>query len=107
MWRDHMAEQSPERAGRDGFVKRRVAHGRADREHLSVIGDAAEARDVVDVDEMRGLGQTKRHDGDETLPAREHAAILRRDLRQNGERLVERARHMADERRRLHAGGSP
>ena len=63
-----------------------------------------EARDLVDVDEMRGLRQPERHDRHQALPARQHAAVLRRDLRQNLQRLVERLRHMADERRGLHAG---
>ena len=51
-----------------------------------------------------GLRQPERHDRHQALPAGQHAAVLRRDLRQNFQRLVERARHMADEGRGFHAG---
>src|ERR1700694_5143281 len=80
-----------------------MAHPRADAERLAVIDDLVEALDLVDVDEMRRLGQPERHDRHQTLPAGEHAAVLRRNLAENFPRLVERFGHMADERRRFHA----
>ena len=60
------------------------------RQNLSVAGDLVEPCDLVDVDEMRRLGQPERHDRHQALPARQHAAVLRRDFRQNLQRLVER-----------------
>ena len=58
--------------------------------------------DLVDVHEMRGLREPKRHDRNETLPAGQHAAVLRRYFGQDLQRLIEGLRRMADKRRRLH-----
>ena len=98
------SQQLAERIIDHGFVKRGVAHARADAQRFAVAGDAVEAFDFVDVDQMRRLGQPERHDRHQALPAGQHAAVLRRDLRQNLQRLVERARHMADEGCGFHAG---
>ena len=96
-------EQFAERIIDDRFVERGVAHAGADRQNFSVAHDAIEAGDVIDVDEVGGLGQPERHDRHQALAARQHAAILRRDLGKDFQRFIERARHVADERRWLHA----
>ena len=99
----HESEKLAEWVVNNGLMKRGMAHPRADAQHLAVALDAVEAFDLVDVHEMRRLGQAKRHDRHQALPAGQHAAILRRDLRQNLQCLVQRLRHMANERRGLHA----
>ncbi len=97
------SEEFSERIIDDGFVERGMAHACADGQNLSVAGDLVEAGDLVDVHEMRRLGQPERHDRHQALAARQHAAILRRDLGEDFQRFIERARHVADERRWLHA----
>ena len=84
-----------------------MANARADGEGLSVARNLVEPGNLVDVDEMRGLGQAKRHDRHKALSTRQDAAILRRDVGQNPQRLVERLRHVADEGRGLHAADVP
>ena len=73
-----IGEKLAERIINDGFVERGVAHAGADRQNFSVAGDGVEPGDLVDVDEMRGLGEAERHDRHQALPARQHAAVLRR-----------------------------
>ena len=70
---------------------------------LSVARDLVESRDLVDVDEMRGLGQPERHDRHQALPAGQHAAVLRPRLRPKSSAPRRASRHVADERRGLHA----
>ena len=96
-------QQLAERIVDHGFMKRGVAHAGADAQRLAIVRDLVEPRDLVDVDEMRGLGQPKRHDRHQALAAGQHAAVFARDLAQNLQRLIERARHVANERRWLHA----
>src|SRR6185437_16995191 len=72
-----------------------------------VIHHLVEPGDLVDVHEMRRLRQAKRHDGDQALASRQNAAVLRCDLGQNLQRLIERLRHVTDEGRRLHAANLP
>ena len=88
-------------------MKCRVANAGADGEDLSIARDFIEPGNLIDVDEVRGLRQAKRHDGDKALTACQDAAILRRDVGQNPQRLVERLRHVADEGRGLHAADLP
>jgi len=101
------AEQSAKRVVDHGPVKCRVAHACPDRQRFPVVRHRVEPGDLVDVHEMRWLRQAKRHDGDEALTPRQYAAVLRRDLGQNLQRLVERLRHVTDEGRRLHAANLP
>src|SRR4029077_14381685 len=103
---DH-AEQSAKRVIDHGLVKCRVAHTSTDRQRFTVTRHFVEPGDLVDVHEMRRLRQAKRHDGNEALTPRQYAAVLRRDLGQNLERLIERLRHVTDEGRRLHAANLP
>jgi hypothetical protein len=53
---------------------------------------------------MGGARHAERHDRNQTLAAGQHAAVLRRHRGLNFQRRIERLRHMADERRGLHAG---
>ena len=75
-----IGEKFAERIIDHRFVERRVAHAGADSERLPVAYDFIEPHYVVNVDKMCGLGEAKRHDRDEALAARQHAAVLRRDF---------------------------
>ena len=99
---DDFGQQRAERPRRGRLMKCGVAHSRADQQLAVIRFDAIEPGHLVDVDKMCRLRQPERHDRHEALPAGKHAAVLRRDLGKNFQRLVERPRHMADERRRLH-----
>ena len=80
MWRTTVASSLPERPLAHRLVERRVPHAGADRELAVRDRDPAERRDAVDVDEMRRPRQPERHDRHEALPARQHAAVVGRDL---------------------------
>ncbi len=101
----HVGKQSAERPVADRPVKCRMAHAGADDELAVGDGEALERGDAVDVDEMRRLGEPKRHGRHQTLPAGQHAAVLAGDLRQNGDRLVDGFRRVVAKRRRLHRAG--
>ena len=58
--------------------------------------------DAINVDEMRGLGEAKRHDGDETLPAREDAAILGRHFSERLDGFFYRFRRVVTKGRGFH-----
>ena len=95
-------QQSAEGIVSYALVKRGVADTSANRQKLAVTCNLVEAGNIIDVDEMPGLGEPEGHDRNETLSARQHAAILRRDFSQDLDRFVESFRHMANEGRRLH-----
>ena len=80
MWRATCVSSAPERIIDHRFVKCGVAHAGADAQRLAVAVDAVELGDLVDVDQMRRLGQPERHDRHQALAAGQHAAVLRRDL---------------------------
>ncbi len=92
MWRTTVASSRPKRAVAHRLVERRVAHAGADPQLVAIDLDGRKLLNPVDVDEVRRLRQPERHDRDEALPARQHAAVLRRDLRQHRDRLGERLR---------------
>ena len=64
--------------------------------------DPPERLDPVDVNQMGGLREAKRHGGHQALPAGQHAAVLRGDLGQDGYGFFDRFRRMIAKRRRLH-----
>ena len=72
-----------------GLIERRMAHAGANRRACRPRPRAGERFDAVDVDEMRGTRQPERHDRHEALAARQHAAILGRDLRERRDRLID------------------
>src|SRR5262245_29964800 len=96
------SQQSAERIVRYALVKRGMADTSANREKFGIACDPVESGNVIDVDEMPGLGEPEGHNRNETLPARQHAAILRRDFGQDLDRLVEGFRRMVNKGRRLH-----
>ncbi len=98
----HVGQQLAERAVADRAMKRRVAHAGADDKLAVGDREAIERRDAVDVDQMRGLGEPERHGRHQALAAGEHAAVLRRHLGEQRDRLVDRFRRVIAERRRLH-----
>ena len=98
----HVGEQCAERPVADRPVERRMAHAGADDELAVGNREPIERGDAVDVDEMRRLGEPKRHGRHQALPAGQHAAVLAGDLRENGDRLVDGFRRVVAKRRRLH-----
>ena len=100
-------EQLPERIVDDRLVKSCVTHARADGQQSFRPDELVEAGNLVDVDEMGRPRHAEGHDRHEALPAGQNAAVLRRDLGQNPQRLFERLRHMADEGRGFHAAKLP
>ena len=87
-------EQLAERTVAHRLVERRMAHAGADAELAAVDRDLVQLLDAVDVDEVRRLRQPERHDRHEALPARQHPAVVGRDLRQHRDRFVERLRRV-------------
>src|ERR1700685_4081729 len=65
---------------------------------LPCVAEVANLLDLVDVDEMRRLGEPKRHDGDETLSAGQHASVARRELPKERHRFLHGRGHVANER---------
>src|SRR4029079_10000321 len=59
-------------------------------------------RDLFDVDEMSGTRQPERHDGDETLPARQDASLFGAELGEHTDGLADMFRVGANERGGLH-----
>ena len=87
----HARQQPSERALGDRPIECRMPHAGPDRE-LAVLGaDMIELRDAVDVDQMGGAGEAKRHGGNQALSARQHPPVRGRDLRQHGHRLGPRS----------------
>ena len=50
-------------------MKRSVAHSCANTQSLAVAVHPVESGDLVDVDQMGGLGKSERHDWHQALPA--------------------------------------
>jgi len=78
----HGREQPPERPRCGVAIEGGMADAGADREFVPSRRHTAEFRDAVDVDEVRGPRQAKRHDRNQALPAGEHAAVVGRNLGQ-------------------------
>ena len=55
MWRATTLSSAPSGLSTTGFVERRMAHQRADRERLSVACEPVEPGDLIDIDKMRRL----------------------------------------------------
>ena len=69
----HHAEQLANRIVDHRFMKCRVTDARADRQCLSVAGQVIEAGNLVDVHEMRRLGEPESHDRDKALSTRQNS----------------------------------
>ena len=103
----HISEQGGEPVIGHGRMKGRVPHPRADAQHFAVACQLVETGNFIDIDEVRRLRQPEGHDRHQALAAGQNAAVLARHLRQDRQRLIKCARHMADEGRWLHDGRSP
>ncbi len=79
-----------------------MPHAGADRELAVRRRDLAQPVDAVDVDQMRRPRQPERHDRHQALAARQHAAIVGRDLRQRRDRLIDRLGRVIAKGGRLH-----
>ena len=95
-------EQVSERTLDHRLVKGGMAHAGADAQLAALDGETRERLDPVDVDEMGGTREPERHDGNEALPAGEHAPVLGRHLGQGLDRLLDGLRRVVAKRRRLH-----
>jgi hypothetical protein len=93
----HLRQQPAERPLDRWPMERGVAYAGADRELAVRDRQPAERRDAVDVDEVGGPRQPERHGRHQALPARQDASVVRRNLRQNGDRLVDRRRRVIAE----------
>ena len=83
-------------------MKRRVADHGADRQGFAIARLPGQFRDLVDIDEMSGARQPERHDGNETLSARQDASVFGAELGEHADGLVDRFRNVTNERRGLH-----
>ena len=79
-----------------------MAHAGPDHELAVGCRHASQRFDAVDVDEMRRACQPERHRRHEALPARKHAAIVRRDPRERGDGLIDRLWRVVAELRGFH-----
>ena len=92
MWRTTAESSGPSGPRRDGTLEGDVTHARADRQNVWLSGRAVaypnggDLADRVDVDEVRGPCEAKRHGGHEALPARQNAPVLRGNLGEDGHR---------------------
>ncbi len=98
----HVGEQLAERPVADRPVERGMAHAGADDELAVRDREPVERRDAVDVDQMRRLGEPERHGRHQALAAGQHAAVLRRDLGEQRDGLIDGFRRVVAKRRRLH-----
>ena len=98
----HGREQAAERAFHHRLVERGMADAGADAQLAVLDRQPRERLDSVDVDEVRGAGETKGHDRDKALPARQHAPVLGRDLGQGLDRLDNGFGRVVAKRRGLH-----
>ena len=83
-------QQPAQRAVDDRAPERRVPDAGADAELAVLDREPPQRLHAVDVDEMRRPGQPERHGRHEALPSRQDAPVMRRNLGQNGDRLVDR-----------------
>src|SRR4029079_1006252 len=79
----------------------RLPRPRPDRQPAVVEADVVELVDVVDVDEVRRLGDAEVHERHKTLTARQDARLLP-GRRQHGDRLARARGAVVGERGRLH-----
>ena len=100
---NHRREQPSQRSGANRLVECGVSYTGANSQLVAIDLDGREFRNPVDVNEVSRLRQPERHDRDEALPARQDAAVLRRDLRQHRDRLGERLRGVIAEGSGLHS----
>src|SRR5262245_29162699 len=96
-------EQLSERIGDNDFVERGMAHAGANRKGFPVARKLVESGNAIDIHEVGRLRETKRHDGNEALAARQNTAIFRCHLGQRPQGFIERLRHMVNEGRGFHA----
>jgi len=91
------------RGARDllGALDGRLPRPRPDRQPAVVEADVVELVDVVDVDEVRRLGDAEVHQRHKTLTARQDARLLP-GRRQHGDRLARARGTVVGERGRLH-----
>ena len=85
-------------------MKAGMADGRADRQRGLIRRETVQAHDIVDIDDVLGLGQPERHGGHEALPPGENTVFPCRDIGQQRNRFVNRRRRLVDEGGRFHRG---
>src|SRR5262249_45089235 len=95
-------EQLSERIGDNDFVERGMADAGGHRKGFPVRRNLVEYGNAINIHELGRLRETKSHDGNEALAARQNTAILPCHLGQRLQRFIERLRHMVNEGRGFH-----
>ena len=95
-------EEPSERSVHHRLVERGVTHAGADAKPLALDREPPQRRHAVDVDEMGGTREAKRHDRHQALAAGEHAPILGGNLAKGFDRFRDRLRRVVAKRRGLH-----
>jgi hypothetical protein len=99
---DHAAQQPTGGSGRSRAMKGGVAHARSDRQGIAIHRKPVEARNRIDVDEMRRPRHTERHHRHETLTAAQNPALKRRELGEHRQDFVRARRRVIGKRGGLH-----
>jgi len=84
------------------FMEHGMAHAGADAEPIVFDGEPPQRLHAIDVDEMGGTRQPKRHDRHETLSACEHAPVFGRNFAERLDRFFNALGCVIAKRRRLH-----
>src|SRR5262245_16056781 len=64
------------RSDQIGSLERRFSRSPADLEKATFLLDVLEPGDLADVDEMRGSGNAKLQEGQQTLSSRQHLGVV-------------------------------
>ena len=97
----------PERAVLNGTMECGVARSCTDVQDPLADGKHVQPGDGVDVDQMCRTREAENHDRYQALAARQHPAVLRRQLRQQSHRLRQGLRPMVGERCGFHQSALP
>ena len=96
------AQQYPERTFGGRTVEVGMTHPRADAQFAVSHCQLVERGDGGDVNQVRRARQTERHHRHQALAARQHPAVLRRQLGEQPHGMIQAGRAMIGEWRRLH-----
>ena len=103
---DHGGQQQPQGTFDHRAVKRGVADRGADRKLVVLDGEAIQPVYAVDVDEMAGPREAKRHGRYQALSAGQHPSVVGRDVGENRDRFLDGARCVIAEGRGFHLGAA-
>ena len=98
----HVGQKLSQRSFANRPMECGVTNAGADDKFAADDGEPVKRLDAVDIDEVRGLGEPKRHSRDEALAAGEDAAVLGGKFGKQRDRFVDRFRRVIAEGGRLH-----